>query len=136
MSHLIMPHGGELVDLMMNDERKKVLRDLSLHIPSIILTERQLCDLELLMIGAFSPLRGFMTYPDYESVLDRMRLQNGTLWPIPVCMDVTEVEANRLEAGQSVALRDPEGFMLAVMHIEEIWPIDRKREAQAVYDTI
>jgi sulfate adenylyltransferase len=88
------------------------------------------------MNGAFSPLTGFMTDPDYESVLDRMLLQDGTLWPIPICLDVTEVEASRLESGQSVALRDPEGFMLAVMHVEEIWPIDKKREAQAIYSTI
>jgi sulfate adenylyltransferase len=135
LNHLITPHGGELVNLMVGEERGNILKDLSLHITSIILSERQLCDLELLMNGAFSPLRGFMTSPDYESVVDRMRLQDGTLWPIPIGLDVTEVEANRLEAGQSVALRDPEGFMLAVMHIEEIWPIDKPSEAKAVYGT-
>ena len=135
MSHLITPHGEELVDLLADDNRKKVLLDLSLHIPSISLSERQLCDLELLMIGAFSPLHGFMTHPDYESVIDRMRLQNDTLWPIPICLDVTEVESGQLEAGQSVALRDAEGFMLAVMHIEEIWPIDKNMEATAVFGT-
>ena len=135
MSHLITPHGGELVDLFADDDRKKVLLDLSLHIPSISLSERQLCDLELLMTGAFSPLRGFMNHPDYESVIDRMRLQDDTLWPIPICLDVTEVEAGQLEAGQSVALRDAEGFMLAVMHVEEIWPVDKKMEARAVFGT-
>lgn len=135
MNHLITPHGGRLVNLLMDEERKNVLRDLSLHLPSITLSERQLCDLELLMNGAFSPLTGFMTHPDYESVLDRMRLQDGTLWPMPICLDVSKVETGRLETGQSVALRDPEGFMLAVMHVEEIWPIEKEREAQAVYDT-
>ena len=104
-------------------------------IVSIVLSGRQLCDLELLMNGAFSPLTGFMTSTDYESVLDRIRLQDGTPWPIPICLDIPEVQASRLEGGQSVAIRDPEGYMLAVMHIEEIWPIDKKREAEAVYGT-
>ncbi|MBW1804160.1 MAG: adenylyltransferase, partial [Deltaproteobacteria bacterium] len=135
MNHLIAPHGGELVNLIVDEERKNVLKDLSLHIPSIILSEFQLCDLELLMNGGFSPLTGFMTQMDYESVLDRMRLQEGNLWPIPVCLDVPEIEASRLEAGQSVALRDPEGFMLAVMHIGDIWPIDKEREAREIYNT-
>ena len=135
MDHLIRPHGGSLVNLIVDEERKNTLKDLSLHIPSIILSGRHLCDLELLMNGAFSPLTGFMTHPDYESVLDRMHLQEGTLWPMPVCLDVTEVQSGQLEAGQSVALRDPEGFMLAVMHIEELWPIDKKRESLVVYGT-
>ncbi|MDY6881834.1 MAG: bifunctional sulfate adenylyltransferase/adenylylsulfate kinase [Thermodesulfobacteriota bacterium] len=135
MDHLIRPHGGTLVDLISSEERREILRDLSLHLPSIVLSGRQLFDLELLMTGAFSPLRGFMTHPEYESVLDRMRLQDGTLWPIPIYLDLTEVEATRLESGQSVGLRDPEGFMLAVMHIEEIWPLDRLREAESVYGT-
>ena len=136
MNHLIKPHGGELINLIVDEDRKNALKDLSLHIPSIMLSEHRLFDLELLMNGAFSPLTGFMTNPDYESVLDRMLLQDGTLWPIPICLDVTEVEASRLESGQSVAIRDPEGFMLAVMHVEEIWPIDKKREAQAIYGTM
>jgi len=135
MRHSNTPHGGELVNLIADKERKNVLKDLSLHIPSIAVSERRLCDLELLMSGAFSPLTGFMTHPEYESVLDRMRLQDNTLWPIPICLDVTDVEAAQLEAGQSVALRDPEGFMLAVMHIEEIWPIDKETEARCIYGT-
>ena len=89
MDHLIQPHGGELIHLIVDEDRKEVLKDLSLHIPSISLSERQLCDLELLMNGAFSPLKGFMTSVDYESVMDRMRLQDGTVWPMPVCLDVS-----------------------------------------------
>jgi len=85
------------------------------------------------MNGAFSPLRGFMTQTDYESVLDRMRLQDETLWPLPVCLDISEAEAESLETGQSVALRDGEGFMLAVMHIEDIWRIDKLREAEKIF---
>jgi sulfate adenylyltransferase len=135
LDHLIKPHGGTLVDLHVIGDRQNVLKDLSLHIASISLSERQMCDLELLMNGAFSPLAGFMTSPDYESVIDRMRLQDGTIWPIPICLDISAVEAEQLEAGQSIALRDPEGFMLAVMHIEDIWPIDKKRESQMVYGT-
>jgi sulfate adenylyltransferase len=133
MNHLIDPHGGKLIHLIVEEERKEILKDLSLHIDSIVLSERQLCDLELLMSGAFSPLKGFMTQTDYESVMDRMHLQDDTLWPIPLCLDVREVEASRLESGQSVALRDAEGFMLAVMHVEEIWPFEKEREAEAVY---
>jgi sulfate adenylyltransferase len=76
-----------------------------------------------------------MTRSDYESVLDRMRLQNDSLWPIPICLDVSELQAHNLEAGQSVALRDPEGFLLAVMHIEDIWKIDPEKEATRVYGT-
>ena len=94
-----------------------------------------MCDLELLAEGVFSPLKGFMNSADYESVLDRMRLQDGTFWPIPVCLGISHSQAQRLEAGQSVALRDPEGFLLAVLHVEDIWPIDHEKEADKVFGT-
>jgi sulfate adenylyltransferase len=77
------PHGGKLINLLVDEERAAVLKELSLSIPDITLNERQLCDLELLATGAFSPLEGFMCRSDYESVLDRMRLQNDLLWPCP-----------------------------------------------------
>ena len=121
-----LPHGGELLDLVVDEERARVLRTLARDLRSITLSRRQASDLELLLNGAYSPLRGFMCSADYESVLDRMRLQDGTLWPMPVCLDVSEAEARGLEAGQSVALRDSEGFMLAVLHLEDIWPADKK----------
>ena len=102
-------YGGPLINLMVDEARSTLLKQIALNLPDITLNERQLCDLELLAAGGFAPLQGFMTRADYEPVLDRMRLQNGTMWPIPICLDVSEGKARRLEAGQSVALRDPEG---------------------------
>src|SRR5262249_38159882 len=96
---------------------------------------RQLCDLEMLMNGGFSPLRGFMTRADYESVCRSMRLQDTTLWPMPITLDVTDEFAAKLKPGTPVALRDVEGVMLAVLHVEEIWKPDRAAEAQTVYGT-
>ena len=132
---LVDPHGGSLVDLLVDQERSVLLQDIALNLPDITLNDRQLCDFELLATGAFSPLDGFMTRSDYESVLDRMRLQSGILWPLPVCLSLPDIQARTLDVGQSVTLRDPEGFLLAIMHIEDIWPLDHRKEASRVYGT-
>ena len=131
----VEPHGGSLINLMVDEERAAVLKEIALNLSDITLNGRQLCDLELMATGVFSPLDGFMTRPDYESVLDRMRLQSDVLWPIPVCLGISDIQARALEAGQSVTLRDQEGFLLAIMHIEDMWPVDRKKEASLVYGT-
>lgn len=130
------PNGNNLVDLTVDKERSRLLKELARDLPEINLNERQLCDLELLATGAFSPLKGFMTKADYESVLDRMCMQDGSFWPMPLCLDIPEIKAAQLEGGDSVALRDGEGFLLAIMHIEDIWPVDRDKEAQYVYGTV
>jgi len=133
-SHLIPPHGGELVDLIAQPGRIAELKAHSREWPSWDLTGRQLCDLELLITGGFSPLRGFLTRADYEGVCHNMRLTSGVLWPIPITLDVTEEFAKKLTPGASkVALRDPEGIMLAVLQVEDVWQPDRKAEAQAVF---
>ncbi len=135
-SHLIAPHGGELAELLVNPDRTNELKGHSREWPSWDLTARQICDLELLMSGGFSPLRGFMTRSDYDGVCHNMRLSSGVLWPMPITLDVTEEFAKTLKPGSSkVALRDPEGVMLAVLHVEEVWQPDRKAEAQAVFST-
>ena len=135
-SHLIPPHGGELVQLIAQPEKIAELKAQSKEWPSWDLTPRQLCDLELLVTGGFSPLQGFMTRADYEGVCHNMRLANGTLWPMPVTLDVTEEFAKKLTPGTSkIALRDPEGVMLAVLNVEEVWQPDRKAEAKAVFAT-
>ncbi len=130
---IVEPHGGELIELLVGEERHALLKEIALKMPDATLNERQLCDLECLASGIFSPLKGFMNRSDYESVLDRMRLQDGTLWPIPICLDLPETAAKNLEAGQSLALRDAEGFLLAILHISDIWEIDKQKEALQVY---
>ncbi|WP_028313402.1 bifunctional sulfate adenylyltransferase/adenylylsulfate kinase [Desulfatibacillum aliphaticivorans] len=129
------PHGGELVDLIVSESRAEELRELSLDMESVVLTDPQLSDLELLANGAYSPLTGFMCKNDCQQVLETMRLSDGLLWPIPICLDVQENAAANLSVGQTVALRDAEGFMPAVMHIKDIWPVDREAYAQGVFGT-
>jgi len=128
-------HGGKYVNLIVDPQRAALLKKISTDLASITLDDRQLCDYELLTTGAFSPLAGFMNRSNYESVLDRNKLQEGTLWPVPICLDVSETAARPLEAGQSVVLRDPEGFLLAVMHVEDIWKPDKQKEAALLYRT-
>lgn len=136
MPEPISPYAAEkLVQLVVDEERQQTLKALSVDLPDIGLSDRQMCDLELLANGSFTPLQGFMSRSDYESVLDRMRLQSGELWPLPICLDVPENTAQSLEAGQSATLRDPEGFLLAIMHVDDIWPIDKAKEAEMVYGT-
>lgn len=130
-----MKKNNSITNLLVDERQQKLLKDLSATMPEVILNSRQMCDYELLATGVFSPLKGFMKQIDYESVLDRMRLESGEIWPIPVCLDISENQAGTFETGQSVALRDPEGFLLAVMNIEDIWPIDIEKEASAVYET-
>jgi sulfate adenylyltransferase len=136
ISHLIAPHGGELVNLVSEPERINELKAHSREWPSWDLSPRQVCDLELLLSGGFSPLRGFMTRADYEGVCHNMRLTSGVLWPMPITLDVKEEFAKTLKPGSStVALRDAEGVMLAVLHVEEVWQPDRMAEAQSVFGT-
>jgi sulfate adenylyltransferase len=135
-SHLIPPHGGELINLNVDAGRAAELKAQSRDFPSWDLTARHIRDLELLMNGGFSPLRGFMTRADYEGVCQNMKLTSGLLWPIPITLDVTESFANGLKQGSSkIALRDAEGVMLAVLHVEDVWKPDRKAEAEAVFRT-
>ncbi len=133
--HLNPPYGGELTNLVASQDRTSELQSQSRDWPSWELAPRQQCDLELLMNGGFSPLRGFMTRADYESTCSRMRLADGKLWPIPVILDVPEKFAQSIAPGRTIALRDPEGVMLAALHVEEIWQPDRNAEAEAVYGT-
>ena len=130
-----MPQGSSLVNLLVDQERHTALKQLLSSLPDITLNLRQICDFELLTIGGFSPLKGFMTREAYESVLDRMRLPSGEVWPVPICLDASRDFADRFETGQSAVLRDPEGFPLGIMAIEDIWQADLEKEAMALYGT-
>ena len=123
-ARLVRPHGGTLVDLVVASERAAELHQASVDWPGWYLTARQLCDLELLATGAYSPLRGFLGRPDHASVLVSMRLTDGTLWPVPVVLDVPAAFAEQAPVGSTLALRDAEGVLLAALEVEEAWPLD------------
>jgi sulfate adenylyltransferase len=133
--HLIAPHGGVLVDLLTDSDQAAGIKSESRDWPSLDLTPRQLCDLELLMNGGFSPLKGFMAKADYDSVCAELRLADGTLWPVPITLDVPEELAKTLGAGSKLALRDPEGVMVAALDVDDVWQPDRQAEARAVFGT-
>ncbi len=97
------------------------------------LTPRQICDLELLMNGGFNPLKGFLTEEDYNSVVDTMRLTDGSLWPMPITLDVSEDFANSIEIGQDIALRDQEGVILGTMTVTDRWEPNKSHEAEKVF---
>ena len=132
---LISPHGGALVDLSVTPDRAAGLKEQSRNWVSWDLSPRQICDFELLANGGFSPLRSFLGQDDYEGVCERMRLADGTLWPVPVTLDITEEKAAEIGSRASLALRDPEGVMLGVLHVTELYRPDRDQEAKLVFGT-
>jgi sulfate adenylyltransferase len=129
------PHGGELKDLYLPEHLADEVKKHASDYPSWDLTPRQLCDLDLLLNGAFSPLEGFLGQADYERVCDTMRLESGLLWPIPVTLDVSKEFAEGLATGETIALRDAEGVLIATMEISDLWTPDKQSEAKRVLGT-
>lgn len=121
--------------LLVHFRRVECLKQEAVELTSVDLSERQLCDLELLLTRAFYPLSGYMSRAEYESVLADMRMPDGSVWPMPICLDVSDKIARNLVCGQSLALRDSEGFLLAILKIDDIWEADKNKEALAVYGT-
>ena len=110
----------------------------AVNLKNLVLSNRQFCDLELLLNGAFAPLESFMGKDDYNGVLNSMRLKDGSLWPIPITLDVGNdyIKSNKLKENVKIALRDKEGFLIAVLTVKDIWEIDKKKEAEAIYGTV
>ncbi len=128
-------HGGELKDLYLAEHKADEEKLRASDYPSWDLSPRQLCDLDLLLNGAFSPLEGFLGQADYEKVCAEMRLQSGILWPMPVTLDVSEDFAGSISQGDTIALRDAEGVLIATMEVSDIWVADKESEAQRVFGT-
>ncbi len=124
------PHGGSLVNRVVAADRRDALRSRAVALPRVTLSRFQCSDLEMIAIGGFSPLTGFMGKADYDSVVDRMRLAVGLPWTIPIVLAVTEAPK-----GDEVALADESGRVLAVLHVQETFRRDKQREAQNVYRT-
>jgi sulfate adenylyltransferase len=135
MTEPIAPHGGTLIQRFADaDERRSRLARVA-SLPQITLTRREISDLEMIAVGAFSPLEGFLGETDYDSVVARMRLANGLPWTIPVTLAVTAAEQRRYHPGSDVALVEEGGKTLAILHLTEKYRPDKRREALEVYRT-
>jgi len=133
MKELIKPYSGNLVDLLVADDEREAIMNRAALLPRVQLTQRNLCDLELLATGGFSPMQKFMGQADHQSVLHSMRLADGTLFPIPITLPVSK--NLNLSHGAEIALADQHNDLLAIMHVEEVYEWDRDEEAKLVYGT-
>src|SRR2546421_6456605 len=135
INQLIAPHGGELVLNMAGENERAELQERARRLPQILVGSRQLADLEMLAIGAYSPLGGFMKRADYLGVVNDMHLENGLPWSVPITISVTTEQAANLKEGSQVALVNEHGTLQAVMQVEEKYGYDKQHEASKVYRT-
>ncbi|MBI3247596.1 MAG: sulfate adenylyltransferase [Deltaproteobacteria bacterium] len=131
----IAPHGGQLVNRLVTGVRRDQLLEQARSLPIVQLDERAQSDVEMIAVGAFSPLRGFLGEDDYRSVVDDMRLANGLPWSIPISLQVSREQAGKLKEGSEVALTDERGMVLAILDLAELYSPDRQEEARLVYGT-
>ncbi len=127
--------GGSLVNLMADESRRRELFEHILSLPAIVLSDRQICDLELLLNGGFSPLAGFMSRKVYDGVVESMRLPDGGIWPMPVTLDLPAERARALEPGDEVALCSKQMMALAILAVTDVWRPDKQLEAVNVFGT-
>ncbi|MCM3293758.1 sulfate adenylyltransferase [Paenibacillus sp. MER 180] len=133
----IEPHGGKLINRMVPEDEKEQKRNEAAALPRISLDARTLSDIEMIGVGAFSPLEGFMNEDDYKSVVDQMRLANGTVWSLPITLAVSDEAAKTLSTGRPAALvGEGDGELYGVIEIESIYQADLLHEAEQVYRTM
>jgi len=135
MASLIAPHGDKLIDCYLTGDELIAAKAEAQELPSWDLTQRQLCDIELILNGGFSPLDGFLNKADYEGVCKDMRLADGTLWPMPITLDISDDFAEKVDEGKSIILRDLEGVVIAILDVESKWTADKEVEAEQVFGT-
>ncbi len=135
MSDLIPPHGGRLTERLVRGAEREALLHESQRLPSITLDDWELADLEMLGSGALSPLEGFLREAEYDSVVDRMQLADGAVWPLPVTLSLTDGEADLWKEGQDLRLEAPDGRLIGILHQPELYPYNRMVEAKLVYGT-
>jgi sulfate adenylyltransferase len=136
MPETIQPHGGTLIDAFLPEGERAEAAARAQSLPSIRLSRRQISDLELIAIGAVSPIDGFLGRDDYLGVVRDMHLANGLPWAVPVTLAVTEEQAGSLSSGQEVALTDESGQPLALLTVSETFSYDKEEEARNVYRTV
>ncbi|WP_028609623.1 sulfate adenylyltransferase [Paenibacillus harenae] len=131
----ILPHGGELVNRIATGEQREALLAEAKALKSITINTWAISDLDLIGVGAFSPLKGFMNEADYRSVVDNMRLADGLVWSIPITLAVDEAKAAQFAAGERAALIGEDGVVYGVIDIDSIFSVDQKHEAVRVFKT-
>ena len=128
-----LPNLAPIPELYVSHESAQKLKIEAGNLVSWDLTPRQICDLELLMNGGFNPLKGFLSEEDYNCVVEDMRLADGSLWPMPITLDVSEKFAEGIAPGTDIALRDQEGVILAILSVTDKWVPNKAREAEKVF---
>ena len=131
----IMPHGGSLVNCFAEGDELKSLLEESKKLSSITVSRKVLCDLEMLAIGAFSPLKGFVNKKEHDSIVENMRLPNGLVWPIPIALQVNKETYEKVKNQKKIALNDESNTTVAVLNLTEIYQPDMKKETQNVFKT-
>ncbi|MBO2945785.1 sulfate adenylyltransferase [Paenibacillus sp. F411] len=132
----IQPHGGALINRIAEPERRQALLESAGNLPAIPINTWAISDLDLIGVGAFSPLQGFMSKKDYRAVLDTMRLADGTVWSIPVTLAVPDATAVTLSAGEQAALiGEEDGVIYAILTVEDVYSVDQREEALKVFKT-
>src|ERR1041384_4422840 len=132
---LVSPHGGKLVNRILEPSAAQAATKEAASLTSITLSPREQFDLEMIAIGAFSPLTGFMGKSDFVGVCKDMRLANGTVWPIPVTLCPPDDVSHKINVGQKLALKDDKGRLLALMTVQDKYPHDKALEIPNVYKT-
>ncbi|MBI3999567.1 MAG: sulfate adenylyltransferase, partial [Candidatus Omnitrophica bacterium] len=131
----IAPHGGTLINRELEGKLREEAKTRAKKLMALTLSERELCDLEMIAVGAMSPLEGFMKKSDYDACLLKKRLTNGLPWTLPVTKSISADEKSKISKEKEVALADSQGNLLAILEVSEIFPNDKKKQAQAVYGT-
>jgi sulfate adenylyltransferase len=132
---IIAPHGGKLVNRIVDAPKAAALKAEAAKLPRITLSAKQACDLEMIAIGAYSPLTGFVGQADFESICRDMRLANGTIWPIPITLAVNGEVKPKLSRGVRAALYHPDGTLLGAIEVTEVYPHNKKLEVPNVFAT-
>lgn len=136
MDHLIKPHGGRLIPTLMRDEALKIEKEKASRLNQVRMSSRETSDLIMIGIGAFSPLQGFMNREDWRLVCEELKISDGTFWPIPVTLSVSEQKASEFKEGREIALVDDEsGVLVGSMTVEEKYKIDKQYECKNIFKT-
>ncbi|MBV1863963.1 MAG: bifunctional sulfate adenylyltransferase/adenylylsulfate kinase [Rhodobacteraceae bacterium] len=130
---MYQPNLAPIPELFVSYDSAEKLKLEAAELPSWDLNARQVCDLELLMNGGFNPLKGFLSQEDYDGVVENMHLSDGSLWPMPITLDVSQAFGDEIKPGTDIALRDPEGVILAIMSVTDNWTPNKSNEAAKVF---